>query len=112
VYRELESHERDNPGNLCYTVLQVVSEHRDADSVKQAEITSKRIKRPITAEAFRKQVSRARRQMAEFIVVEVSRSIEGPTADDVEGELKELGLWAYVEDYLPEDWRTKYFGKE
>src|SRR5262245_60783436 len=80
VYRELESHERNNSGNLCYTVLQVVSEHRDADSVKHAEITSKRIKRPITAEAFRKQVSRARRQMAEFIVVEVSRSIEGPTA--------------------------------
>jgi RNA polymerase sigma factor (sigma-70 family) len=112
VYRELESHERSNPGNLCYTVLQVVGEYRDADSVKQAEITSKRAKRPITAEAFRKQVSRARRQMADFILREVTRSIEGPSADDVEGELKELGLWAYVEDYLPDDWRTKYFGKE
>ena len=111
VYRELESHERSNAGNLCYTVLQVVGEHRDADSVKQAEITSKRIKRTITAEAFRKQVSRARRQMADFVLIEVGRSIANPTADDVEGELRELGLWAFVEDYLADDWRTKYFGE-
>jgi DNA-directed RNA polymerase specialized sigma24 family protein len=112
VDRELDSHERSSPGNLCFTVLQVVREYPDEDSVKQAEITSRRVKRPLTAEAFRKQVSRARRQMAEFILAEVARSIVNATPDDVEGELRELGLWAYVEDYLDENWRTKYFGKE
>ena len=110
VWRELESHERRSPGNLCYTALQIVTEFQDEDSPRQAEIASARAKRPITAEAFRKQVSRARRQMADLTLNEVSRSIAEPTADDVEGELRELGLWRYVENYLPDDWRTQYFG--
>jgi RNA polymerase sigma factor (sigma-70 family) len=110
VWRELESHERRSPGNLFYTVLQIVTEFQEADSRRHAQIASARAKRPITPEAFRKQVSRARDQMAKLILEEVSRSIAGPTADDVEGELRELGLWNYVADYLPDDWRTRFFG--
>jgi hypothetical protein len=49
--------------------------------------------------------------MAEIILVEVGRSIAEPTADDLEAELRELGLWGFVEDYLPDDWRTRNFGK-
>jgi RNA polymerase sigma factor (sigma-70 family) len=111
VWRELESHERRSPGNLFYTVLKVVTEFRDADSPRQAQIASERAKRTISAEAFRKQVSRARREMAKLTLEEVSRGIAGATADDVEAELRELGLWGYVAGYLPEDWRTQYFGK-
>jgi RNA polymerase sigma factor (sigma-70 family) len=110
VWRELESHERRSPGNLFYTVLQVVTEHPDDDSPRQAEIASERAKRPLTAEAFRKQVSRARGKMAELILLEVGGSIAEPTAADVEGELRELGLWGYVADYLADDWRTRNFG--
>jgi RNA polymerase sigma factor (sigma-70 family) len=111
VWRELDAHERRSPGNLCYTVLQIVTEFQDADSTRHAQIATQRVKRPITPEAFRKQVSRARLKMAEFILLEVGGSIAVPTADEVEGELRELGLWGYVVDYLPDDWRTKYFGK-
>lgn len=111
VWRELEAHERRSPGNLFYTVLQVVTEFQEADSKRHAQIASERAKRPITPEAFRKQVSRARGQMAELILTEVWRSIAEPTPDDVEGELRELGLWGYVADYLPDNWRTKYLGK-
>ncbi len=110
VWRELEAHERRTPGNICYTALQVVTEFSHEESPKQAQIASERTKRPFTAEAFRKQVSRARKQMAVFILQEVARSIAEATAEDVEGELIELGLWAYVADYLPEDWRTRFFG--
>jgi hypothetical protein len=78
-------------------------------STKTSRIVSERAKRPITPEAFRKQVSRARRQMAEYILLEVSRGVVPPTPEGVEGELVELGLWSYVEDYLPEDWRTRFF---
>jgi RNA polymerase sigma factor (sigma-70 family) len=111
VWRELEAHERRSPGNLCYTALKVFTDFRDEDSTKQAQIASARAKHALTPEAFRKQVSRARRLMAEFILNEVGRSIEGATADDVESELVELGLWVYVADYLPEDWRTRFFGE-
>jgi RNA polymerase sigma factor (sigma-70 family) len=98
--QKLESCERLSPGNLCYTVLLVVREFHHEGSPKQA----------ITAEAFRKQVSRARRLLAEFILNEVARGLGEATAGDVEGELTELGLWDYVADYLPDDWRTRFFG--
>ena len=110
VWRELEGHERRTPGNICYTALRVVTEFTDEESPRQAQIASERTKRPFTAEAFRKQVSRARRQMAEFILLEASRGVVPPTAAGVEDELTELGLWGYVADYLPEDWRTRFFG--
>jgi hypothetical protein len=41
--------------------------------------------------------------------MEVARSVVPPTADGVEDELNELGLWIYVRDYLPEDWRLQFF---
>ena len=62
-----------------------------------------------TWEAFRKQVSRARRLMAECILLEVARSVVPPTADAVEEELNDLGLWGHVRDYLPDDWREQFF---
>lgn len=111
VWRELESHERRSPGNLCYTALKVFTEYRHEDSPRQAAIVSERAKRPVSAEAFRKQVSRARVLMAELILQEAGRGLGDPTADDVEGELAELGLWGYVADYLPDDWRTRFFGE-
>jgi RNA polymerase sigma factor (sigma-70 family) len=109
VKRELDAHERKSPGNLCYTVLKVVEEFPDEDSPRQAAIVAERTRKPITPEAFRKQVSRARRLMAEFILLEVAASMASPTAESVEGELHELGLWGYVRDYLPDDWREQFF---
>jgi RNA polymerase sigma factor (sigma-70 family) len=110
VKRELDAHERKSPGNLCHTVLKVIEEFPDADSPEQARIASERAGRPLTPEAFRKQVSRARRLMAEFILLEVAAGVVPATADSVEAELHELGLWGYVCDYLPEEWREQFFG--
>lgn len=112
VWRELEAHERRTPGNLAYTALRVYTECPDEDSPHQAEVVAARTGRPITPEAFRKQVSRAKRLMAEFILLEVARTLGTPTADDVAAELAELGLMRFVRDYLPDDWRTQFFGSQ
>ena len=109
VWRELDVHERKNPGNLCHTCLRVYTEFADADSPEQARIASERAGRVLTPEAFRKQVSRARRLMAECILLEVARSVVPPTADAVEEELNDLGLWGHVRDYLPDGWREQFF---
>jgi DNA-directed RNA polymerase specialized sigma24 family protein len=109
VWRELDAHERRNPGNLCHTCLRVYTEFADADSPEQARIASERAGRPLSPEAFRKQVSRARRLMAECILLEVARGVVPPTADAVEEELNDLGLWEHVRDYLPDDWREQFF---
>lgn len=109
VWRELEKHERKSPGNLCHTCLKVFTEFPEAESPAQARVASERAGRPLTPEAFRKQVSRARRQMAEAILMEVARGVVPPTAEAVEEELHELGLWGHVRDYLPDDWREQFF---
>jgi RNA polymerase sigma factor (sigma-70 family) len=109
VFRELDAHERKSPGNLCYTALKVYTEFPNEDSPRQAAIASERAGRPLTPEAFRKQVSRARRLAAEFILLEVAAGMVPATADAVEAELHELGLWGYVQDYLPDDWREEFF---
>jgi RNA polymerase sigma factor (sigma-70 family) len=110
VWRELDAHERKNPGNLCHTCLRVYTEFPDEESPDQARIASERAGRVLSPEAFRKQVSRARRLMAECILLEVARGVVPPTASAVEEELNELGLWGYVGDYLPGDWREQFFG--
>jgi RNA polymerase sigma factor (sigma-70 family) len=107
--QKLESYERLSPGNLAYTALRVIAEFPDETSQRHAEIAAARAGRIITAEAFRKQVSRARRLLAEFILNEVARGLGEPTAADVEGELTELGLWEYVAPFLPPDWQTRFF---
>lgn len=62
--------------------------------------------RTIRPEAFRKQVSRARRLFAELIVAETSRTLGDPTPLKVEEELIDIGVMKYVRPYLPTDWRT------
>ncbi|MBA4187440.1 MAG: hypothetical protein C0467_05410 [Planctomycetaceae bacterium] len=109
VWRELEMRQRKSPGNLCHTCLQVYTEFPDAESPDQARIASERARHLLSPEAFRKQVSRARRLMAECILLEVARGVVPPTAEGVEDELHELGLWDRVRDYLPDDWREKFF---
>jgi RNA polymerase sigma factor (sigma-70 family) len=112
VFRELDAHERRSPGNLCHTALKVYTEHPQEDSPRLAAIVAARTGRPLTAEAFRKQVSRAKRLAAEFILLEVAAGIVPATAESVEAELHELGLWPYVRDYLPDDWQSQFFAGE
>jgi len=110
VFRELDTHERKSSGNLCYSALKVYMDFPDADSPRQAAIVAERTGRSLSPEAFRKQVSRAKRLAAEFILLEVAAGLVPATAETVEAELNELGLWAYVRDYLPADWRSEFFG--
>ncbi len=79
----------------------MIVEHPKDDTKKLAARTSAQIGRPIRAEAFRKQVSRARRMLARLIVREVEQTLDQPTPEHVKDELVELALWHYVRDYLP-----------
>lgn len=106
VWEALENHERTHPGNLSHTVLRALVDHPEHDSVQQAAHVSAACGRTIGSEAFRKQVSRARRLFAELVVSETSRTLENPTPLQVEEELIEIGVMKYVQAFLPPDWRT------
>lgn len=107
TWEALERHQRRSPGNLFHTVLRVAVDQPHDDSRVLAARVSALTGNPISAEAFRKQLSRARRKFAGLVVREVAQTLENPTLDHVEEELIELRLMKYVQDYLPPDWRVR-----
>ena len=87
--------------SLCYTVLRLAVDWPEEDSPSLAERVIEIAGRPLSAVAFRKQLSRARRRFAELLVLEVGRTLEKPTLAAVEMELIELDLIEYVRHILP-----------
>lgn len=106
VWEALENHQRDHAGNLGYTALRVMVDHPSENSSQLAARVSRLCGRTIQPEAFRKQVSRARRLFAELLIAETSRTLDHPTPLKVEEELIDIGVMKYVQPFLPSDWRT------
>lgn len=107
AWRALDSHERRTPDNHFYTVLKLSVDHPNEDSTRLAERASRKIGKPLRADAFRKQVSRARRMFAELLLDEVVNTLDQPSPQQIEEELIAIGLMDYVRDFLPPDWQTR-----
>jgi hypothetical protein len=105
AWRALAKHQQRSPGNLCHTVLSAIARHPKEDCNALAARVSRRLGRPLSPAAFRKQVSRARRVMALILLAEVARTLDHPTREQVAEELAELELWDRVRAYLPPDQR-------
>jgi RNA polymerase sigma factor (sigma-70 family) len=103
AFRALARHEQKAEGNLCYTVLCAVAKAPADSCLTLAERVSRQTGRPLSAAAFRKQVSRARRLLAALLVKEVSDTLDHPTSRQVRAELVALGLWDRVRPYLSPD---------
>ena len=102
AWRSLDRHQRKaGRGNLAFTVLRLTADHPEIGSEKLAALVAEKSGQPLSPEAFRKQLSRARRTFAELIVAEVRQSLDGGTDDEVIEELAELGLLGHVRDFLP-----------
>ncbi len=98
--RALEQHQSQSPGNLFHLVLNMIANNPLDDSKTLAARTSALIGRPLRDEAFRKQVSRARRLLARLLVREVAQTLGDSTPAQVKEELIVLGLWQYIRDHL------------
>ncbi len=101
AWEALEQYERQAPDSLAFTSLRLATEHSDEDSSALAARAADRSGRPVRPDAFRKQLSRARRRFAQFIVDAIRQSLAEPSSDDVLEELADLGLMTYVRDFLP-----------
>ncbi len=99
----LKSHQKANPGNYSYAVLKASTEHPEKTSASLAAELSESIGQSLSAEAYRKQLSRARRVFAETILREVADTIESAEPTSVLDELTDLGLLVYVRDFLPKE---------
>lgn len=107
AWRGLFHHQRKSPGNLFHTILKARSDHVDWDDAAVATLVSEATGQSLRPEAFRKQLSRARRMFAELIVEEVARTLESPEPDRVEEELISTGLMSVVRPFLRTDWRER-----
>jgi len=97
TWQALKDHEAANPGNLFHTVLLNVVQNSIASSEELAEQISMASGQSLTAEAFRKQLSRARRMFAQLLITEVARTIRDVTPEHISDELQELDLLRYVQ---------------
>jgi RNA polymerase sigma factor (sigma-70 family) len=98
AWAALERKQRRSPGNWHYTVLKLATDHPGATSMQLAPRVP--TNRPLSPEAFRKQLSRARAAFARALVDEVERTIDRPTMETVLDELADVGLLEYVRPYL------------
>jgi hypothetical protein len=101
AWHALDAHQRSSPGNLFYTVLRLTVDRPGEDSPALAARAATESGRPLKADAFRKQLSRARQCFAELLVREVADTVEPPSPERVAEELAELGLMEFVREYLP-----------
>lgn len=105
TWRSLEDFQNATPGNVFFTILRLRADHPDDDSDQLAERLSQAVGKTYRADNGRQQLRRARVRFAELLLEEVARALASPTPERVEEELLALGLWEYVRDFLPSDWR-------
>jgi DNA-directed RNA polymerase specialized sigma24 family protein len=104
--RSLEDYQNRTQRNLAYTALRLVIEFPREDSKSLALRAGAVAGEPISPEAFRQQLSRARRVFARLLLTQAAETLQDPSPEKVEEELLDLGLMQYVRDFLPTDWRT------
>jgi RNA polymerase sigma factor (sigma-70 family) len=106
AWQALELHEQAAPEGIAYTTLRLTADYPQESSASLAGRASALAGRSVTVDAFRKQLSRARRHFAQLIVEEIRQTLEDGSADNVVEELGDLGLMEFVRDFLPETFRS------
>lgn len=106
AFRALHVYETQTPGNHFFSLLRLATAQPQQDQMQLADEFNRQQKLSLSFDAFRKQLSRARRKLAELLVVEVARTLDSPCAADVEEELAAIGLLSRVTPFLPADWRS------
>lgn len=94
--RALRQHQKANPGNIYYTVLKMAMDHPENDSTELARRASSATGREIRPDGFRQLLHRARRKFAEIVVDEVTQTLRHKHQDELEDELRVLGLDRFV----------------
>ncbi len=106
AWKALEEHERTHPGSAAWTVLRLRADFPDDDMEQLAARLSKRAGKPFQSAALRQQLRRSRLRFAQLLVEEVAAGLDDPTPERVEEELRDVGLFPYVSDFIPPNWRA------
>jgi RNA polymerase sigma-70 factor (ECF subfamily) len=84
-------------GPPYHAVLRLRSEQPELSAVEVAERVSRQFQlaAPLTETGLRKVLQRAREQFTDLLVDEVARSLPAASVNDLEAELRDLGMYAY-----------------
>lgn len=92
VWSRLETYQAATPKNRYASVLQLRRDHPKASIDEIAERLGEMTGIPMTPEAFRKNLQRARSKFIELLVQELKETIHPTNNEDVEAEIFDLGL--------------------
>jgi len=85
---------------VFYAVLRFRATNPKLPSAQMAQQLSRQLDKPLSADGIRQALHRARDRFAELLIHEVAQSLENPTMEHVEEELRDLGLLAYCQPAL------------
>jgi hypothetical protein len=99
--KELQAYQDRTPGNVFAILIDLLVEDDESDSTELAMRLSRVTGSPCTPENARKQKERARRKFAEILQDLIRTTLEEPTPQEIENELRILGILDYVAGFLP-----------
>lgn len=102
TFESLANHERNRPEAMAHTILTLRIERPDASIKELVETLESRTGRAISAATFRQRLHRARQQFADLLLEEIARGLDDPSWENVEEELRSLGLLEFLKSHLPE----------
>jgi RNA polymerase sigma factor (sigma-70 family) len=92
VWSRLETYQAATPKNRYATVLQLRRDFPKASIDEIAEKLGEITKTPVSPEALRKNLQRARTKFIELLVQELRETIHSSSTEDIEAEIFDLGL--------------------
>jgi len=96
------SEAQNRGGQPFHSVLRFRAENPEATSAAMAARLTEQLRpeQPFTETSIRKTLQRARAQFADLLLEDVARSLGGPTDEELEQELIDLGLLPYCRSAL------------
>ena len=104
-WSRLEKFEQKIPGNASYRLLKLRTDHPDWSIEQISKQLSSELGREVASNTVRQQLRRARLRFAEFVVEEVAHGLQECAPHRIQDELISLGLFEYIKDALPAEFR-------
>jgi RNA polymerase sigma factor (sigma-70 family) len=82
-------------GQPFHTVLRLKADQPDLHSPELADRLSTQLDRPVSAGWVRQVLHRAREKFVEYVRSEVAHSLGHPSVEELDEEMRNLGLWVY-----------------
>ena len=96
AWEHLDRFQYSRADSIAHDVLRYATENPDQSVAQAARTLGDTLRRDITPDAYRQQLSRARKRFAEYLIAEIRQTLSSPDEANVRDEAAALGLSRYV----------------